>query len=323
MYDTRLTELDLSLDSILSKVTEYDIYRFYIGSSFTIGKIMSSPFRTDKNPSFGIFKSSKTSALLYKDLSNGSTGNCIKFVQELFNITYKESLLKVKCDILNNNLIISTKGITIKEDYKATDNIISIRKKNFCKIDDDYWSQFSLNRDDLRHFNVFPIHEYWINDIVQPWGYKYNNPGYAYQIYNKYKIYKPLGLKKYKWISNCSNYDIQGYEQLPYQDDLLIITKSLKDVMVLYKLGYNAVSPQGENHSIPKEIMDDISKRFTKILIFYDNDKAGINGANKIADKYNLTTIFTPNAEPKDISDYTKKYGLDKSKELLTKLIQQ
>lgn len=321
MYDTRLIESDLSLDIILSKVTEYDIYRFYIGSSFNIGKIMSSPFRTDKNPSFGIFKSSKTSNLLYKDLSNGSSGNCAKFVQELFNLTYREALVRISSDMINKNLTISTEGITIKEDYSSTSTIIAVKKKNFTITDDNYWGQFSLNRDDLRHFNVFPISNYWLNGIVQPWGYKYDNPGYAYEIYNKYKIYKPLDLKKYKWISNCNMYDIQGYEQLPYKGDLLIITKSLKDVMVLYKLGYNAIAPQGENHSIPKEVIDDIIKRFTKIIILYDNDEAGRKGSEKLSKKTGFTSIVIPDGEPKDISDYTKVYGLDKSKELINKLI--
>jgi hypothetical protein len=321
MYDTRLTDIDLSLEGILDKTTEYDIYRYYIGNNFSIGKIMSSPFRIDKDPSFGIYKSNRSSTLLYKDLATGSTGNCIKFVQELFDISYREAIIKIISDTINKNLTISTEGITIKEDYESTKTIISIRRKNFCKIDDDYWGQYYLFRDDLRHFNVFPIHEYWLNDIVQPWAYKWDNPGYAYQIYNKYKIYKPLSPKKYKWISNCSNYDIQGYEQLAYKDDLLIITKALKDVMVLYKLGYNAIAPQGENHSIPKEVMTDLQNRFNTIVIFYDNDEAGVAGANKIATKYNLKTIFIPNNYPKDISDYIKQYGVDNSKQLLNTLL--
>jgi hypothetical protein len=282
---------------------------------------MSSPFSIDKDPSFGIYKSNRSSTLLYKDLATGSTGNCIKFVQELFDISYREAIIKIISDTINKNLTISTEGITIKEDYESTKTIISIRRKNFCKIDDDYWGQYYLFRDDLRHFNVFPIHEYWLNDIVQPWAYKWDNPGYAYQIYNKYKIYKPLSPKKYKWISNCSNYDIQGYEQLAYKDDLLIITKALKDVMVLYKLGYNAIAPQGENHSIPKEVMTDLQNRFNTIVIFYDNDEAGVAGANKIATKYNLKTIFIPNNYPKDISDYIKQYGVDNSKQLLNTLL--
>ena len=321
MYDTRLTDIELSLDSILSKVTEYDIYSYYIGSSFKLGTVMSSPFRQDKNPSFGIFKSNKYSTLLYKDYGTGNTGNCVQFVQELFNISYRDSLIKILGDLVNNNLRRSVEGISIKEDYESVSTIISIKKKNFCKIDDDYWGQYGLLRDDLRHFNVFPIHYYWINEIVQPWTYNEANPGYAYEIYNKYKIYKPLSPKKWKWISNCGTYDIQGFEQLPHLDNLLIITKALKDVMVLYKLGYNAVAPQGENHSIPKDVMDNLLHRFTKIVVFYDNDEAGRKGANKIASKYNLPTIFIPEGSSKDISDYRKDMGEEKTITLMKELI--
>ena len=321
MYDTRLTDIDLSLEGILDKITEYDIYKYYIGANFALGKIMSSPFRSDKNPSFGIFKSTRTSSLLYKDLATGSTGNCIQFVKELYNISYRESIIKIIGDLINNNLKRSVEGINIREKYKTTSTVISVRKKNFCNIDDKYWNQFCLFRDDLRHFNVFPIQTYWLNEIVQPWTYKWDNPGYAYQVYNKYKIYKPLSIKKWKWISNCSSYDIQGMEQLTYKDNLVIITKALKDVMVLYKLGYNAIAPNGENHSIPKEVITDLQNRFKSIVIFYDNDEAGIQGANKITTKYNLKTIFIPNNEPKDISDYIKQYGIDKSKELMKQLI--
>jgi hypothetical protein len=323
MYDTRLTDIDLSLDSILEKVTEYDIYSYYIGSSFKLGTVMSSPFRQDRNPSFGIFKSNKYSTLLYKDYGTGNTGNCVQFVQELFNISYRESLIKIIGDLINNNLRRTVEGITIKEDYESVSTIISVKKKNFCKTDDDYWSQYGLLRDDLRHFNVFPIHYYWINEIVQPWAYNEANPGYAYEIYNKYKIYKPLSPKKYKWINNCGACDIQGFEQLPNLGDLLIITKALKDVMVLYKLGYNAVAPQGENHSIPKDVMDNLFYRFTKIIVFYDNDEAGVKGANKIATKYNLSTIFIPEGSSKDISDYRRDMGEEKTITLMKELINE
>ncbi len=321
MYDTRLINIDLSIESILERVTEYDIYKYYIGQSFKLGRIMTSPFREDKHPSFGIFKSNKHGSLLFKDLATGKTGNCVQFVQELFNISYRESLLKILNDLTNNNLIRSVEGISIREEYESISTVISVSRKPFCKVDDDYWSQYCLERSDLRHFNVFPIQQYWINEIVQPWSYKLANPGYAYQIYNKYKIYKPLTNKKDKWISNCGSYDIQGFEQLKYQGDLLIITKSLKDVMVLYKMGYNAIAPHGENHLIPKCIIDSIKLRFNKIVILYDNDESGKIGSNKLSKKYDTPTIFIPYSNYKDISDYVKEFGLDEGKKLIKELL--
>lgn len=52
MYDKRRvkTPTNITLDYILSKVTEYDIYTHYLGQ-FKVGAIYNSPFRKDKNPS--------------------------------------------------------------------------------------------------------------------------------------------------------------------------------------------------------------------------------------------------------------------------------
>jgi 5S rRNA maturation endonuclease (ribonuclease M5) len=321
MYDTRLIEEDLSLESLLEYTTEYDIYSYYIGNRFDIGRIMPSPLREDKHPSFGIFKSTKYGWLMFKDQATGLVGDCITFVSILFDISRREATIKILSDIQNKELTYSIEGVNIQQEYKTISTIISVKKKPFCNTDDEYWGQFSIERDDLRHFNVFPISEYWLNEIVQPWGYKQTNPGYCYEIYNKYKLYFPLSEKRNKWLSNCGSYDIQGYEQLDGFGDLLIITKSLKDVIVLYKLGYQAVAPQGENHSIPEKIMKELKSRFTNIIVFYDNDKAGVAGATKITNKFELKTIFIPEDCPKDISDYTKEYGLDKSKELIIKLL--
>lgn len=60
MYDSKRIKKEdpITLDYILSRVTEYDIYARYIGQ-FKIGYIYNSPFREDKNPSFGIFRSRK------------------------------------------------------------------------------------------------------------------------------------------------------------------------------------------------------------------------------------------------------------------------
>ena len=51
MYDSkRIKKQDnpITLDYILSKVTEYDIYARYLGQ-FKVGFIYNSPFRKDKN----------------------------------------------------------------------------------------------------------------------------------------------------------------------------------------------------------------------------------------------------------------------------------
>ena len=82
------------------------------------------------------------------------------------------------------------------------------------------------------------------------------------------KIYRPHSLtRKDKWRNNCGTYDLQGLAQLPDKGKLLIITKSLKDIMVLYEYGYTAVAPQSEHSSIPTSLMENLKGRFDKIII--------------------------------------------------------
>lgn len=57
VYDTskvKDTFSTITLDWILSRVTEYDIYAAYIGN-FKVGMIYNSPLRKDKTPSLDVF----------------------------------------------------------------------------------------------------------------------------------------------------------------------------------------------------------------------------------------------------------------------------
>lgn len=150
---------------------------------------------------------------------------------------------------------------------------------------------------------------------------------YAYKIFNKFKVYRPYSSNREdKWRTNCTSVDLQGYEQLPAKGDLLIITKSLKDIMVLYKLGYNAVALQSENDNLRKDIYDDLANRFTKLIILFDNDKPGIEAGKKLSEKYNIEYVYLDSSyynlyKVKDISDYIAEFGVDKAREITQQLI--
>ena len=113
LYDTTniKDEVNITLDYILSKVTEYDIYAAYIGN-FKVGMIYNSPFRKDKNPSFGCFYSRTTKQLMFKDHGTGDCGNVIKFVSLLTGLTnYSDiliiQLISLKLLIIRNSLALS------------------------------------------------------------------------------------------------------------------------------------------------------------------------------------------------------------------------
>ena len=85
----------------------------------------------------------------------------------------------------------------------------------------------------LNSFNVTPISYFWLDDSI----IKADTRAYAYgekkDGMTSYKIYQPNS-KSMKWLSNVDKTIHQGYTNLPASGELLIITKSLKDVMSLH-----------------------------------------------------------------------------------------
>lgn len=311
MYDSnRITKQDspITLDYILSKVTEYDIYARYLGQ-FKVGFIYNSPFRKDKNPSFGIFRSRKTSKLLFKDHGNGECGDVIKFVELYTGITnYNDLLNQIVKDmrITNKTVLKSTKELD-----KSDETVIGVVRQDWTEVDKQYWSQFGISLKTLKKYNVSSI-KYYLCDGVVKGVYKENNPMYAYKVYDRFKIYRPLADKYTKWRNNLTPYDIQGYEQLPKKGDLLIITKSMKDVMCLYEMGYTAISPASESTFLTPDVIDALKLRFKRILICFDRDISGVKNMRKISLKTGLNGFLIHKKwKAKDISDAVKLNGFE------------
>lgn len=320
MYSRKRAKLpdNITLDWILSKVTEYDIYAKYIGQ-FKVGMIYNSPFRKDKNPSFGIYYSKRTKQLLFKDHGTGECGNVVKFVS-LF--TGKTEYSDILSDIVNKlNITNSTKLVSSKQYIPSTETVIGVVRQEFTDVDINYWKQFNISVDTLKKFNVNSIKYYLCNGIVKG-TYKRENPMYAYKVYNNFKIYRPLADKYTKWRNNLTDYDIQGYEQLPQKGDILFITKSMKDVMCLYEMGIPAISPSSESTFLPKDVLENLKKRFKSIILLFDRDSSGCKNSIKIYNQYKIKPLFVNKKfNSKDISDAIKNNGFDTIKKWILKEI--
>lgn len=305
----------ISKQDILNKVSQYDIFRRYLGD-FKIGRTYNSPLREDKSPSFGLFISSKDNELLYKDFANGDCGDAFKFVKKLKNITSNSELYKTIYEDMN--LYIQSVDLESKKKYIAKRASISVSRKKMTDKDYAYWAQFGITKETLKFFKVNAISNLFINNVITD-KYTEKEPMYCYKVFDKFKIYKPLSPKQKKWRGNLSILDIQGFEQLPEYGDLLIITKSLKDVMVLYEMGYDSISPASESADLPEIVMANLTKRFKKIIVFYDRDAAGVKFARKIVNKYKTDFFFiNKKHKTKDISDFVSKYSLDEAIDMLS-----
>lgn len=321
VYDTskvKDTFSTITLDWILSRVTEYDIYAAYIGN-FKVGMIYNSPLRKDKTPSFGCFYSNKTRHLLFKDHGTGECGNVIKFVELYTGITnYSDILQDIvrRLKITNNTQLVSS-----KQYIPSTETVIGVVRQEFTETDINYWKQFNIQVETLKKFEVSSIKYYLCNGIVKSI-YKEDNPMYAYKVYNHFKIYKPLADKYTKWRNNLTELDIQGFKQLPKTGNILIITKSMKDVMCLYEMGIPAISPSSESTFIPDKILEQLKKRFKRIIILFDRDEAGVKYLRKMSLKTGLEgMLIHKKFKAKDISDAIKANGFEKVKSWLFKVL--
>ena len=313
----------MSLRDLLDKLSDYDIYAYYLGP-FKPKTLMNSPLRPDdKIPSFAIFPS-KTGDLLFKDHGTGEAGNALKFVKLIRGIQSREELEKELLRIVRRMNPNQTIRSVTREYVSSSVTDIGIVRQPFNTTDKKYWGQFHVSLDTLKKFNVFSIKYFLCNSVVRG-TYKETSPMYAYKVYDKFKIYRPLASKYTKWRTNLTNRHVQGLAELPQGGgNLLIITKSLKDVMCLYEMGYYAIAASSETTFIPEDILKSLHSKWKHIVILYDRDRTGMLRAREYGKKYKLDTIFVHKKfKAKDISDAVKGNGFFAVKEWLTKTVER
>lgn len=343
MFDFSKVELTISKDDILQKISSFDIFKYYCTPFVEINKSFCSELRFDKNPDCRIYVSGNND-LKYHDFATGENYDCWNYVMRKYNCNYYEALTIIATDfkiIQKNNITLNPKIITANDNipiihsvstsYKKEKSRIEIISQPFNSVDANYWNQYEISLEKLEEFNVYSAKYVYIykGDKRYIIEYKKNNPIYAYRFEREnqysYKIYRPKEDKKNKWLfSGGSSEDVEGYDQLPLSGDLLIITKSLKDVMCYNILGYSAISLQGEANKLNKEFLDKLYKRFYSIVVQYDNDEQGIKSSNKLHIDYKLPILYIPpETNCKDLSDYIKENGLENAKTLVNNLLNE
>ena len=313
----------MSLRDLLDKVDDYTIYSYYLGP-FKPGKLMNSPLRSDdKMPSFCIFPT-KEGALLFKDHGTGVAGNALKFMKLYKGIQTRDELERELLRIFRKSNPTSSAATVTRSYTPREDTDIGIVRQPFTEGDKKYWKQFHISIDTLKRFNVFSIKYFLCNRVVRG-TYKEDSPMYAYKVYDKFKIYRPLASKYTKWRTNLTNRHVQGLAELPYEGgNLLIITKSLKDVMCLYEMGFNAIAASSETTFIPNDIIKSLRKKWKHIVILYDRDATGMLKSREYSKQYKFDAIFVHKKfKAKDISDAVKENNFDQVKTWLTNTVKR
>lgn len=242
----------------------------------------------------------------------------IDFVKARFNLNFEQALNRIIEDLpLMKDGEVSKQE---KEEVTFTFTPLPIEDGMF------YFNKYKIPKQIVAKYTllaktIYRNEEYYGRSTA-------NNPAFIYKFPSgNIKIYRPLSPdKSKKWGGNANTKDIGGMFQLPRKGKLLIITSSIKDVMVLKQHGFNAICFNGEgygtsdkSYSELKPYITGLRNRFENIILFLDADDAGISYSAALASKLKCKYIILP--KEKDISDHQKKYGIKSTFRLVKKLI--
>lgn len=313
----------LSKELILSKYSEEQIMSFYLKVPIKKG-LFRSPLRVDKEPTCSIYRNS-SGTLLFKDFATGQCLNCFGIVREMFNCSYIEALKIIANDfnIIKDTSIpqnigkINTNLNKIKGNEIAN---IQVEIQDFTPYEIKWWKKYGITLELLKKYKVFSCKYVFLNGKIIAKSSQ-SCPIFGYYggtiKRNKKKIelwrcYFPKR-ESYRFITNWPSKKIQGFDQIIGKGKLLIITKSMKDLLCFRSIGLEAIAPNSETQFLTDSVLNNLKQNYKHIIVLFDNDQTGISFMNKIKKKHPelLYTWIPFKYKAKDISDFYKKYGRD------------
>jgi hypothetical protein len=322
-------------DKLFDIISSYDIYCELIGEEIEVGKVILSPIRNDKRPTFILFIPDDKDEIFFKDFA-WRGGNVFTFVrlfaiyQEGVTLNTREDIIKYLDKKLGLGLFSNTarnKHITrrkLNKEFYSSKRSIKFKSRDFTKRDIEYWSNYHISKETLKLFNVRSVHKLLNEADEVIYTYSRYQLAFAYVIFNKVKLYNPEADPKFKWRNTCPAYYFQGLQQineLKTNNKKLILTKSMKDVMVFYEFlheHYDVLAPHSETYIPTDEFMASLYRKYDVIIIIYDFDAAGVMYANKLrkrnTDKLKVKFVSTKRiiingkikVIDKDISDFAE-----------------
>lgn len=306
----------ITKELLLSKNPAEAYFEFYLGVSVKKG-LFCSPniIRVDHKPTCAFYKDSK-GTLYFKDFA-GPSFDFVGAVMHIHACTYPQALRIIANDFgiinsprLEKNIAkIEYSGKILKETEKA---IIQVEVQDFTEKELTWWASFGISLLTLNKFKVYSIRSVFLN------GTYFNSSSESSPIYGYYggfntngdelwRLYMPTK-RNYRFMSNWEGTHWQGMKQLPRDGNHCIFSKSMKDLMVLHEFGFISIAPTSENILISEGRFNRLQSKYNNIVVFFDNDLAGVKGAHKYKKNYPTSRcVFIKRKYSKDISDLHKK----------------
>ena len=312
----------ITKDFILSKVNQESIMQYYTGLDVSSKKLMLSPFRSDNHITCSFYKS-KSDILYLHDFATNEHINCFQVVMRLFNCNFYEALNIIAKDFGLIEGTHQTSNFKIVPELKESESAkIQVQIKEYTTEELEWWNQFGISKKHLKKYHVFSIQHVFLNGELKFTSSK-QCPIYGYYFgkdknkEEKWKIYFPFKTE-YRFLNNTPKKLLQGYHQLPKTGDLLVITKSMKDVIAMYGFGIAACAPNSETLFVNDKQLEEFKQRFKHILVIYDNDRPGLHNMWLIRKQHpELNYFYMPWYLAKDFTDSIKLVGVDNMKDYI------
>jgi hypothetical protein len=326
---TGVKRVTLTPESILRKISEYDVFMYYMpDKTWKLNQVTLSPFRKERNPSFVI--GNKSGNLSFIDFADTSKrGDCFHFVKLLFNISTIDEVLKM-IDRDFGLGISSGKDVgkykMIVGNYKQPEelgkrySLIQVKTRKFTNEELAYWNSYHQDISDLRENNIYSISKLYLNRQLFPLKETELRFGYLYD--GHWKIYRPFADKRSKWIpNNVPITAMDGMEDIK-DCDVAFINKSKKDYMVMKKVFPCCCAVQNEGMGcFSEDNVQYIKGNSKKQILSFDSDDTGVRNSQQITEIFDFGYCNVPKKllkeGIKDWADWSKVYGLKPIEEYL------
>lgn len=322
---TGVKRVPLTIENVLSRVSEYEIFRYYMGNrEWKLNIVTYSPFPreygVEKNPSFII--GNRRGTITFMDFADSSkSGDCFTFVKLIMNLSNLDEVLKT----IDRDLQL---GICQKTDYKFENRIkkvvepqdvekhyvkIQIVTRKFTNKELQYWADFHIDIEDLRREKIYAVDKVYLNRKLFYTGSEFAF-GYLYED-GKWKVYRPFESKRYKWLPNNVPITTLDGKQNIVNAEYAFINKSKKDYIVMSKLLPYSCAVQNESIGcFSKENVEFFKGNSKKQILSFDSDVPGVTASQQITKLFDFDYCNVPREYLKEgIKDWAelgKRHGL-------------
>ena len=313
-------KLKLTPQVILGKISEYDIFRFYMpDKSWKLNQATLSPFRKERNPSFLI--SNRKGNLSFIDFADSNIrGDCFNFVKMLHNLQTLDDVLR----LIDRDFGLGISSGTNTGEYKTItagykqpevnkrNSLIQVVTRKFTKSELEYWNQYHQSLDDLRANNVYAVKKVYFNKSLITMAETEMVFGYLYD--SHWKIYRPFADRRNKWVpNNVPITAMDGKEDIQWCK-IAFINKSKKDYMVMKKVFPCCCAVQNEGVAcFSDENVEYLKANSDRQILSFDADEVGVKNSQMITKLFDFEYANVPRKYLtegiKDWADLAKEHG--------------